>query len=599
MFLRANSIFTHFAIISLFCTSIFFHSDISGLLQANSIAMLKHDPIKNMVYPYSKTVDWSKSLSSTSLSLSQIDSSLIIEPIKYIPSQLGPIDNLDSLDSQTLNARLTYSVPYLGNYKYDGKEYVGSHPGVDIKLPKGTPILSIANGIVTKAKHSDIGFGNHVVIRHNNVYNPELNAYEDIFSSYAHLSQINVQAGDVVKVGQIIGSSGSTGLSTGAHLNFQIEKDSAPYHPYWPFSDREIYAAGLNFVSGVNKAYGFENALEHTYNPLVYIDSAFIDTFVAVDKIEESNAKTELPEDKNVFSFKTEPVIEYLSAAINIEKKQTVDHIEPEPLVESSFEVASVEFDSQSSYLWNLPPLIQPAKTYEFMINRGIYNLEDLRFESNKSVQINFVEQVENELLFTLETNSIGSVQLNLLSGETLIESKILDSLMLPVKNVSDVDYEKIKLLSIMGFMKLEDVNLDSNISIYHAVKQLSQYFKYKGFNTLQLNPELSLDPESVYDGLVLASSFNYGLLNESDIIELDNEIDFGVFFAKYYKSINQYVSPLPKLPFKRHIRMFGANKLYVQQAIIDGLITTEQLTKHSLNYRDLINITYNLIVKK
>lgn len=607
MFLvRANSIFTHLVIICLFCTSVFFHSDISGLLQANSIAMLKHEPIKNMVYPYSKTVDWSKSLSSTSLAFAQIDQKLLIDPIKYIPSKLGPVDNLNSLDDDVLNTRLTYSVPYLGNYKYDGKEYVGSHPGVDIKLPSGTPILTIANGIVTKVKYSEIGFGNHIVIRHNNVYNPELNAYEDIYSSYAHLSNIHVQAGDVVKVGQTIANSGSSGLSTGAHLNFQIEKDTAPYHPYWPFSDKEIYAAGLNFVSGVNSAYGYNNALAHTYNPLVYIDSAFMDTFIAIENLDDVSIDEKYEIDSvsqnieaSVIKTKLNPIMEYLSASINLELPEESQTSQTDTLVKSSFEVASVIYDNNTEdFTWTIPPIIQPAKNYEFIINASVYDLNSLSFTSNKSVIIEFIEQIDNQLIFKLQTSSLGSIQIQLLHKGEIVDQKNIDSIIFPVKNSDDIDYEKIKLLSIMGFLQAEDLDLDSHVSSYQAIKQLTLLLNFKGFNA-SIDSTTIFDQSDMFDNNILANAFGYGLLEESDLIKLDKSVDFGTFFKKYYQSNRAYVAPLPKLPYKKYIRKFGANKLYVQQAVIDDLVAATQLEKNKLTLRDLINITYNMIVKK
>jgi murein DD-endopeptidase MepM/ murein hydrolase activator NlpD len=607
MFLvQANSIFTHLLIICLFCTSVFFHSDISGLLQANSIAMLKHEPIKNMVYPYSKTVNWSKSLSSTSLAFAQIDQKLLIDPIKYIPSKLGPVDNLNVLDDDVLNARLTYSVPYLGNYQYDGKEYVGSHPGVDIKLPSGTPIVTIANGIVTKAKYSEIGFGNHVVIRHNHVFNPELNAHEDIYSSYAHLSNINVQAGDIVKVGQIIATSGSSGLSTGAHLNFQIEKDSAPYHPYWPFSDKEIYAAGLNFVSGVNTAYGFSNALTHTYNPLVYIDSAFIDTFLATDNSDDVNIDDKYdnePENQNTDSsvIKTtlNPIMEYLSASIKLEVPEESQSSQTDTLVKSSFEVASVTYDNHTDdFTWTIPPIIQPAKSYEFTLNASVYDLSSVSFTSNKSVIIDFIEQIDNQLVFTLQTSSLGSIQIQLLNDEEIVEYKNIDSIIFPVKNSNDIDYEKIKLLSIMGFLQADDLDLTSQVSSYQAIKQLALLLNFKGF-TGSADSETIFDQSDMFDNNILANAFGYGLLEESELIQLEQTIDFGTFFKKYYQTNSAYVAPLPKLPYKKYVREFGANKLYVQQALIDNLVSATQLDKDIMTLRDLINITYNMIVKK
>ncbi len=613
--IRANSIFTHVVILSLFCTSILFHKDISGLLQANSIAMLKHDPVKNMVYPYQKTVDWSKSLSSTSLSFNNINPNLFIDPIKYDPNKLGPVENLEDLSDDVLNARLTYSVPYLGNYKYDGKEYVGSHPGVDIKLPKGAPILSIANGVVTKAVTSDIGFGNHIVIRHNNVFNPELNTYEDIYSSYAHLSQMNVNVGDVVQVGQTIGLSGSTGLSSGSHLNFQIEKTSAPYHPYWPFSDKEIYAAGLNFVSGVNQAYGYNNALTHTYNPLVYIDSLFLDTFIAssdkTESLESSEPNTSSQSENLGTKIKTQEaaiinkpsISEYIMASLALDitdqKQSDIVTTQVNQDLKSVHEVSSLNIENENKFLWDIPPIIKPAKNYEFKIHLGSYNLEDISFKSNKAVNIELIESNASTHVFSLQTNSIGSIKLELFNNHELIASKNIDSIVHNIVATEDLDYEKIKLLSIMGLLNNSQVDLSANITRYDAIRQLSKVFDHHKIQTSKVSYDTKFVDNNEFNNNVIRSAFEFHLLKESDIISLNTKIDFGEFFEKYYQALDLYVSPLPKLPFKSSIRPFGKNKLYVQQALIDGLVEVDQIKTRELTNRDLIQITYNLIVKK
>ena len=75
--------------------------------------------------------------------------------------------------------------------------------------------------------------------------------------------------------GDIIGKCGNTGNvsgSTGEHLHFQIDRQEAPFHPYWPFSFAEAQAAGLGFFEAVNKGLGRENARKYTINPLVYLD---------------------------------------------------------------------------------------------------------------------------------------------------------------------------------------------------------------------------------------------------------------------------------------------------------------------------------------
>jgi murein DD-endopeptidase MepM/ murein hydrolase activator NlpD len=88
------------------------------------------------------------------------------------------------------------------------------HTGVDWAAPRGTPILAAGNGTVEKASWDSGGFGNQTMIRHANGY----------VSSYNHQSAIakNVTAGSKVVQGQVIGWVGTTGLSTGPHLHYEL-----------------------------------------------------------------------------------------------------------------------------------------------------------------------------------------------------------------------------------------------------------------------------------------------------------------------------------------------------------------------------------------
>lgn len=85
------------------------------------------------------------------------------------------------------------------------------HNGVDYGAAQGTPVWSIAGGTVTFAGWQN-GYGNYVIIKHDNGYE----------SRYGHLHRIFVAKGQRVKQRQRIGSVGMTGLATGAHLDFQL-----------------------------------------------------------------------------------------------------------------------------------------------------------------------------------------------------------------------------------------------------------------------------------------------------------------------------------------------------------------------------------------
>lgn len=91
--------------------------------------------------------------------------------------------------------------------------YSRMHTGVDWSAPRGTPIIAAGNGVVEKAGWAN-GYGNQTLIRHANGY----------VSSYNHQNAIarGVKVGARVRQGQVIGYVGSTGLSTGPHLHYEL-----------------------------------------------------------------------------------------------------------------------------------------------------------------------------------------------------------------------------------------------------------------------------------------------------------------------------------------------------------------------------------------
>jgi len=89
------------------------------------------------------------------------------------------------------------------------------HPGIDIATQLGDPIYASDTGVVVFAGWNSQGYGNFVVIDHGNGWE----------TAYAHLSQFNVDCGQAVSQGAVIGRAGSTGNSTGPHLHFEIIND--------------------------------------------------------------------------------------------------------------------------------------------------------------------------------------------------------------------------------------------------------------------------------------------------------------------------------------------------------------------------------------
>jgi murein DD-endopeptidase MepM/ murein hydrolase activator NlpD len=96
------------------------------------------------------------------------------------------------------------------------------HHGVDYAAPTGTPVYSIGNGVVLTRAYQG-GGGNFIKIRHNSVYT----------TTYMHLSKFaaGIATGTRVKQGDLIGYVGSTGLSSGPHLDFRVFMNGIPVDP--------------------------------------------------------------------------------------------------------------------------------------------------------------------------------------------------------------------------------------------------------------------------------------------------------------------------------------------------------------------------------
>ncbi|HHU38476.1 MAG TPA: peptidoglycan DD-metalloendopeptidase family protein, partial [Propionibacterium sp.] len=112
--------------------------------------------------------------------------------------------------------------------------YVRNHNGVDMTAACGTPIVAMTDGIVTRSGSAG-GYGLLVEIDHGTVD-------EDRMSSrYAHLSVLGVNVGQKVSKGQQIGLAGTTGLSTGCHLHFEVLINGS-------FADPRAVLSGAPFV---------------------------------------------------------------------------------------------------------------------------------------------------------------------------------------------------------------------------------------------------------------------------------------------------------------------------------------------------------------
>jgi murein DD-endopeptidase MepM/ murein hydrolase activator NlpD len=127
------------------------------------------------------------------------------------------------------------------------------HHGVDYKAPAGTPVHAIGDGKIVEAGRAS-GGGNTIKIRHNSVYS----------TSYMHLSGFGpgIMAGIYVRQGDVIGYVGSTGLSTGPHLDFRFYKNGSPVNPL------SVEAPPVEPVKTENRV-AFDSVRSATINMLV------------------------------------------------------------------------------------------------------------------------------------------------------------------------------------------------------------------------------------------------------------------------------------------------------------------------------------------
>lgn len=136
------------------------------------------------------------------------------------------------VDAMRLSSNFgTRSDPFNGRAK--------AHKGIDIPGAIGSPIYATADGIVAMAQWFG-GYGNFIKLTHGN----------SIETRYGHMSKLNVQPGERVHKGQIIGFMGSTGHSTGSHLHYEVRIDGTAVNPMSFVTPGEVMLASLDTGAG-------------------------------------------------------------------------------------------------------------------------------------------------------------------------------------------------------------------------------------------------------------------------------------------------------------------------------------------------------------
>ncbi|MBU1151200.1 S-layer homology domain-containing protein, partial [Patescibacteria group bacterium] len=492
----------------------------SLLYKASILDLPAHKAFDGTVLPIQKVPNWVYVESNNwDLNYANFSNGQLIDAPKYDPSVLStPTDQLvwrDAEDDKIRNAKITYSVPYMGSYLLDGKEYSGSHLAVDIKIPTGTPVYVMANGTVSDVSKKSSGFGYDVVVKHMNM--PSLadsNAKETYYSSYSHLSEISVNVGDVVTKGQQIAKSGSSGTATTPHLHFQIDNDQAPWHPYWPFTWTEASNAGLDFFTAVNAGLGKDKAIATTINPMKYVQQYSSENAVYANETPDSgasyaNSYVEEEEEED------EPAEEVEAVVVEEEVVDPVEEVvEEDPYLVWGFDVPEkYSVSGNTNFTINLQDQFENSFTDGF-VGEFVLSSANGSFKANKAI-ITLFDFDNYEYVGFLENLEEGRDRLELVyNGETYYSDwfKIEDN----TQSVSFSDVPK-------------------SSKYYEAITYLAENGFINGYNDGTFRPEKTVTRvealKFVLEGV--RSELNTGDLKFKDI-------DSAAWYAKYLYTANR-----------------------------------------------------------
>jgi len=132
------------------------------------------------------------------------------EMLTHIPS-VQPIENED----------LTRTASGYGYRMHPIYKILKFHEGMDYTAPVGTPVYATADGTIEQATRSGRGSGNTIIIDHG----------YGLSTVYAHLDEIRTYRGRSVQRGEIIGTVGNSGLSSGPHLHYEVRINNEPVNP--------------------------------------------------------------------------------------------------------------------------------------------------------------------------------------------------------------------------------------------------------------------------------------------------------------------------------------------------------------------------------
>lgn len=591
LFKTKSSSYLTGAIVSLVVASIVTFN-INGLLfGTNTFLNVNHDAFDGTVYPYTAVPNWVElTPDERDYDFADHKSSDLMDPIYYNPSQLKEsfetLDN-NSKDNATRNAKLTYTVPYMGSYKLDGKENAGSHAAVDIKLAMGTPIVSIANGVVIKTDDQEYGFGKHVVIRHSKV--PSLdNPGKKVtyFSSYSHLDSFDVAPGDVVKKGQQIGKSGNSGVSTTPHLHFQIDKEGLAYYPYWPFSATEARNEGLSFFEAVNEGLGAENGRKNTIHPLNYVQKyldakaeALVETHepeeVEVDEDEENVEEFKADSDEVVLVNEPE-IEERVRAKVTLEAPSTM-------VLGQTYDV-KVKYESTEATFASLD-------ADEFSFTPSLNS----RFVVPRSASF-----ADGEVTVPFTPKEAGKLSIKVKAGLEKAYLTDVDVILFKDIEETDADFDAISALKSMDIVSGygdQTFRPDTKVSRVEALKFLVESIDTDLPTASELRFK-DIEPGAWYEDYLRKAVAAGSVDGDKENFDPQREINRAEFLKMLFVALKIDLDPTVSSDFENLFDTSAWYGKYMQAAIEMGIVTVDEASRpdEALSRRDVARIVYRFV---
>lgn len=577
--------------------------DLSLYLGANVLGIESHEPFDGTVYPYEKTVDWTALTDSErNMNFDDIKASKLSSPYFYDERNLAiDFQDLDfrSAESDKIrNEKITYSVPYLGTYKLDGKAGKGSHAAVDIKMLMRTPLVAIANGLVVDVQDKPSGFGRYVVIRHDNV--PSLENPEELttyFSSYSHLDEWIVEVGKTVKKGDIIGYNGNTGTSTTPHVHFQIDTVDAPFHPYWPFTWQEAQAAGLSFYEAVNTGLGQEKGKRYTINPMEFVQANLNYANNAMSNSEVEELGDEVKADNPFF---TEEV-----AVLRPSEETTVIDLESITNTNLLKEMADIEFATPEVVLLGEEVELVATLTNDNLLASG-GNIEN-KITSTERADLKYNSSLaagENKIDFRPRVLGKHTIVAEI-DGQTY-ESSPIDVRLFNDVASDDVDIRQLTALKKAEIVQGENGDMNLNAEVNRAASltfliRTIETAKPRRFVGLNTDVEYSFSDVTSKDWFEesITKSIALGAVDASrKSFDPNRSVNLPELLKMYFEAMEADIDSNVNASYVEYFDINAWYAPYLQEALNRNIINTDDLhdLSRSMNRRDVALIAYKFL---